>query len=78
MTDREIMQQALEDIPLGYTRDANGNVLTLKNSDGYWFKCTRDAHGNVLTFKSSDGYWFKYTRDKQGRVLTLKKGNSND
>lgn len=66
------------DIPLGYTCDEYDNVLTYKNSEGYWFKCTRDAHGNVLTFKSSDGYWFKYTRDKQGRVLTIKKGNSND
>ena len=25
-----------DDIPLGYTRDANGRVLTSKDSDGFW------------------------------------------
>ena len=46
-----------ETLPLGYTRDAHGNVLTYKNSDGYWSKYTRDAQGNVLTYKNSDGDW---------------------
>ena len=59
-------------IPLGYTRDANGNMLTYKNSNGYWEEYTRDANGEVLTYKDSTGDWAEYTRDANGRMLTYK------
>ena len=57
------------DIPLGYTRDSNGNVLIYKNSRGYSEEHTYDSNGRILTFKDSNGYWYEFTRDAQGRVL---------
>ena len=60
------------DIPLGYTRDAQGREIAYKNSDGCWREYTRDTHGYVLTYKTSGGYWYEYTRDTHGRVLTHK------
>ncbi len=68
------MKNERPDIPLGYTYDAQGNVLTHKNSNGYWYENTRDARGRVLTFKNSDGYWSECTYDAQGRELTYKDG----
>ena len=61
-----------DDIPLGYTRDAEGRVLTHKDSKGYWSEHTRDAKGRILTCKDSDGYWYEHTRDAEGRELTRK------
>ena len=61
-----------DDIPLGFTHDANGQVLTYKNSDGYWREHTYDAKGRELTYKNSDGYWYEYTRDSKGLALTRK------
>jgi hypothetical protein len=46
-----------DDIPLGYTYDANGNVLTCKDSAGYWYEYTRDAMGNELTYTNETGKW---------------------
>ena len=59
-------------IPTGDTRDAQGRVLTYKNSDGYWHEYTRDAQGRELAYKNSDGYWYEFTRDAQGTELTYK------
>ena len=61
-----------ETLPLDYTYDAHGRVLTYKNSDGCWDEYARDAQGKVLTFKDSNGNWGKYTYDAQGNELTLK------
>ena len=47
------MKTARDDIPMGYTRDALGNALTYKNSDGHWYEYTCDALGNALTHKKS-------------------------
>jgi len=55
-----------------YTHDAQGNVLTYKDSTGYWYEYTRDASGNELTYKNSIGYWHEYTRDASGNELTYK------
>ena len=38
------------------TRDANGNILTYKNSNGYSYEFTRDVNGNELTFRKFLGY----------------------
>ena len=61
-----------DDIPLGFTRDTEGRVLTFKDSDGFWYEYTYDPNGLVLTYKNSDGYWREYTRDAKGRELTYK------
>jgi len=61
-----------DDIPLGFTYDVNGKVLTYKNSNGHWYECTRDDNGNALTRKDSDGSWYEYTRDACGNELTRK------
>ena len=64
-------------LPLGSTYDAQGNELTYKNSDGYWYECTRDTNGNELTYKNSDGILREYTRDAHGKVLTYKDSDGN-
>ena len=46
-----------DDIPMGYTRDSKGNVLSHRNSAGCWFEYTYDSNGNKLTYKDSD--WCK-------------------
>ena len=61
-----------DDIPLGTTRDAEGRVLTYKDSKGYWREYTYDSKGRELTYKNSYGYWYEYTYDSEGRVLTHK------
>ncbi len=37
-----------DDIPLGFTYNAQGKELTYKNGGGYWYECTYDANGNAL------------------------------
>jgi len=59
-----------DDIPRGFTRDAQGHVLTRKDSDGYWYEYTRGADGRELSCKDSDGRWSEYARDADGGVLT--------
>ena len=36
-------------IPLGYTRDENGNVLTYRDSKGYWSERTYDENGWIIS-----------------------------
>ena len=69
---REELKAYGETLPLGSTYDAQGRVLTYKDSNGYWRERTYDAKGYVLTHKSSNGYWREYTRDEQGNELTYK------
>ena len=61
-----------DDIPLGLTRDAEGRVLTFKDSTGYWREYTYDAGGRDLTYKNSYGHWHEYTYDARGQELTFK------
>ena len=61
-----------DDIPIGFTRDTEGRVLTYKDSKGYWCEYTYDSKGRELTYKNSYGYWYEYTYDSEGRVLTHK------
>ena len=58
--------------PLGYTYDSNGNILTFKNSNGFWSEWTYDSRGNELTYKDSNGYWEEWTYDSNGNKLTHK------
>ena len=46
-----------ETLPLDYTYDAQGQVLTFKDSNGNWGEYTYDAQGNELTYRDSYGYW---------------------
>jgi YD repeat-containing protein len=50
-------------IPLGYTRDVNGRLLSYRDESGFWFVCTRDDAGRVLTYRASDGCRDDYTYD---------------
>ncbi len=60
------------DIPFGFTYNERGNLITRKNSDGFWREYTRDHKGNILTYKDSDGNWYEYTRDEKGNLLSVK------
>lgn len=53
------------DIPLGYTYDKDGRVLTHRNSGGYWYEYTRDEAGRALTFRNSSGYWQAIAHDPE-------------
>ena len=76
MTKEELKAYG-ETLPLGSTYDAQGNELTYKNSEGYWYEFTRDEQGYVLTFKDSEGYWYEFTRDANGEVLTFRDSDGN-
>ena len=45
------------DIPLGYTHNTHGNLLTYKDSDGSWCEFTYDAAGRELACKDKTGLW---------------------
>jgi YD repeat-containing protein len=66
------------DIPLGTTYNDQGQMLTYKDSDGYWYEYTYNDQGQMLTCKKSDGYWREYTRNDRGQMLTFKEGETND
>jgi hypothetical protein len=66
-----------DDIPLGSTYDANGYILTHRDSTGYWSERTYDANGNQLTFKNSKGYWFEKTFDSNSKELTYKNADGH-
>ena len=53
--NKEELKSYGDTLPLGYTYDAHGQVLTYKDSNGDWNVYTRDAHGQVLTYKTSNG-----------------------
>ena len=74
---KEELKSYGDTLPLGSTRDAQGNELTYKNSNGNWSERTYDAHGRELTYKDSDGSWREYTRDAHGQVLTYKDSDGN-
>jgi YD repeat-containing protein len=50
-------------IPLGYTRDAAGRVLSYRDESGFWFAYTYDDDGHVVTCVNSDGHWYNYVDD---------------
>jgi YD repeat-containing protein len=47
-------------IPLGYTRDDDGRVLSYRDESGFWFVYTYDDDGRVVTCVNSDGHWYTY------------------
>ena len=55
-----------------YTCDANGNILTCKNSDGYWYEYTlRRPTVTCLLIRTLWGL-DEYTYDDHGNELTYK------
>ena len=72
ITDPEELMQLLECFR---TFNEKGQILTCKDSYGYWHDEThKNSYGYLqeLTFKNSDGYWRKSTYDKNGNELTYK------
>ena len=63
-------------IPLGTTRDENGNVLTYRDSTGHWREHTYDAAGRRLTYRDSTGHWEEYTYDENGWIISYRKEHS--
>ena len=61
-----------DNIPFGYTYDSNNNLLTYKDSYGYWSEYTYNINNNVLTYKNSTGNWCEYTYNINNNVLTYK------
>ena len=61
--NKEELKSYGDTLPLGSTRDANGKVLTYKDSNGYWSEYTRDAQSNELTYKNSSGYWRGFSNE---------------
>ena len=53
----------VETIPLGYTYDHNGNVLSFRGINGDWSEYTRDAQSRVLTYKDSYGCWRGFSNE---------------
>ena len=51
------------DIPIGYTYNEQGQILTYKSSSGYWYEYTYDNQGRYLTYKSSNSIWHEYFYD---------------
>ena len=62
-------------IPLGYIYDSNNyNLLTFKDSCGYWTEYTYDTNNNILTSKNLNGYWPEptYNNNPNNKQLTYK------
>ena len=57
-------------IPLGYTRDDDGRVLSYRDESGFWCAYTFDAAGRVVTHRASGGFVYAYTYDAAGRAVT--------
>jgi YD repeat-containing protein len=61
-----------DDIPLGYTCDKRGNVLSFRDIYGDWRKYTRDEQGNVLSYEDYSGYWYKCSYNERGNELSFR------
>jgi YD repeat-containing protein len=57
-------------IPLGYTFDDAGRVLTFRGKAGFWSFSTRDEAGRLLTYCNSHGYREDYTYDDGAATVT--------
>jgi YD repeat-containing protein len=56
-------------IPLGYTHDINGRVLSYRDEAEFWHVYTRDEAGRVLAYRDDSGFWYRDTRDEAGRLV---------
>ena len=65
-------------IPLGYTYDAAGRVLTYRDSNGYGYEYTYDAAGRELTRYDSNGSWHKFTYDADSKCTATKLHNHEE
>ena len=59
-------------IPLGYTRDVNGRLLSYRDESGCWYSYTRDDAGRAVTWVTSSGYREDYTYAAVGKC-TIKR-----
>jgi hypothetical protein len=68
----------LKDKIYNSTFDKQGNQLTHKDSNGYWWKVTYDSNDRQLAYKDSNDYWWKATYDSNGNKLTHKNSKNKD
>ena len=69
ITDPDELMQLLGFI---CTFNEKGQLLTCKNSDGFWSEQTYNEFGKELTYKNSDGYYAESTYNENGQSLTYK------
>lgn len=58
------------DIPLGYTYDTAGRVLSYRDVNGFWHTYTYNANGYAIAYKNSSGSWYKRTFDANGNEFS--------
>ena len=46
--------------PLGYLTSGNGNILSCRRKDGFWYRASYDALNRVTSYADSDGVWYQY------------------
>ena len=61
-----------DDIPVGWTCDDNGRLLTRKDSDGWWCEYTRDSCGRQLSYRNAREGWCEYFYDLGVKVTNMK------
>lgn len=66
----EELKEYGESIPLGYIYNSRGQILSRRDTDGFWYEWTRDKYGNMLTYKDSIGCWSEYTYDTYSNEIT--------
>ena len=64
------MNNTRPDIPLGYTRNENGHILSYKGQNGSWYINTFDDRNRPLVFREYDGYCEEFFYDL-GVVVVL-------
>ena len=64
------MYNTRSDIPFGTTRNARGQLLSTKYSNGFWVEYTYNRQGLITKFARADGYWDEFKRDESGFMIT--------
>ncbi len=50
-------------------KDANGKLIYIETSNGYWDKAKYDTNGNRIYYENSDGSWCKSEYDTNGKRI---------
>jgi YD repeat-containing protein len=61
-------------IPLGYTYDKAGSILTHRDKDGFWLVYTYTHDDRILSYRDKTGLWYvyTYTYDVAGKCTIIK------
>jgi hypothetical protein len=57
-------------IPMGYTRDAENRVISVREANGFWLLNTFDPDGYGGSYRDSNGEWNKLVYDAATRTFT--------